>query len=168
MHVTRLAQIRDIANTTETVLLTISQPFANHNGGKIAFGPDGYIYIATGDGGSAGDPGNRAQSPNTLLGKILRIDVSGATYTIPGDNPYASYGGLPEIYAIGLRNPWKFSFDKMTGDLWIADVGQNAYEEINSVNSSELQEVITVGDAMRVTIILTIQAQEAVLYLAIR
>ncbi len=121
----------DIANTTETILLTIPQPYSNHNGGKLAFGQDGYLYIATGDGGSGGDPGNRSQNTSTLLGKLLRIDVSGATFSIPSDNPYASQGGLPEIYAIGLRNPWKLSFDRANGDLWIADVGQSSYEEIN-------------------------------------
>lgn len=121
----------DVANTSGTILLTINQPYSNHNGGKIAFGQDGYLYIATGDGGSGGDPGNRSQNPNSLLGKILRIDVSGATYSIPADNPYVSGGGLPEIWAIGLRNPWKMSFDSSNGDLWIADVGQSGYEEIN-------------------------------------
>jgi len=121
----------DIASTTETVLLTIPQPYNNHNGGKLAFGTDGFLYIATGDGGSGGDPGNRSQNRNTLLGKLLRIDVSGSTYTIPSTNPYISSNGLPEIFAIGLRNPWKLSFDRSNGDLWIADVGQSAYEEIN-------------------------------------
>lgn len=121
----------DIANPTGTTLLIIPQPFSNHNGGKLAFGSDDFLYIATGDGGSGGDPGNRSQNTNTLLGKVLRIDVSGATYSIPSDNPFASTGGLPEIYAIGLRNPWKLSFDRDNGDLWIADVGQSSYEEIN-------------------------------------
>lgn len=123
----------DIANTNENILLTISQPFSNHNGGKIAFGQDGFLYISTGDGGSGGDPGNRAQDTNNLLGKLLRINVIGNTYTIPPTNPYASSGGAPEVYAIGLRNTWKFSFDKTNGDLWTADVGQNLYEEINQV-----------------------------------
>jgi len=122
----------DVANTNGTILLTIDQPFSNHNGGKILFGPDGYLYVGMGDGGSGGDPQNNAQNPNTLLGKLLRIDVSGATYTNPPGNPYLSGGGEPEIYAIGLRNPWKISFDSATDDLWIADVGQNGYEEINS------------------------------------
>ncbi|MCF7561705.1 PQQ-dependent sugar dehydrogenase [Sabulilitoribacter multivorans] len=128
----------DIANTSETILLTISQPFSNHNGGKMAFGTDGFLFISTGDGGSGGDPGDRAQNTTTLLGKLLRIDVSGATYSIPVSNPFSSSANgsndpRPEIFAIGLRNPWKFSFDKSNGDLWIADVGQNAYEEINKV-----------------------------------
>lgn len=131
----------DIANSTETILLTINQPYTNHNGGKIAFAPDGYLYIATGDGGSAGDPQDRAQDTSTLLGKLLRIDVSGSTYSIPDTNPFSNSPNgptdpRPEIFAIGLRNPWKFSFDKTTGDLWIADVGQNAYEEINRVSGS--------------------------------
>lgn len=121
----------NIANTSETILLTIPQPYSNHNGGKLAFGTGGFLYIATGDGGSGGDPGNRSQNTNTLLGKLLRIDVSGSTYSIPTTNPYATTGGLPEIYAVGLRNPWKLSFDRNNGDLWIADVGQSSYEEIN-------------------------------------
>jgi hypothetical protein len=129
----------DLADqNSELQLLTFSQPFANHNGGDMAFGPDGYLYISSGDGGSAGDPGNRAQSLTTLLGKLLRIDVdntsNGNNYAIPADNPYfGSSSNLQEIWAFGLRNPWKFSFDKTTGDLWIADVGQNTFEEINMV-----------------------------------
>ncbi|WP_452223008.1 PQQ-dependent sugar dehydrogenase [Lacinutrix chionoecetis] len=127
----------DVANTTGTTLLTIPQPYSNHNGGKLTFSPnDGYLYIALGDGGSGGDPQNLAQNLNTLLGKLLRIDVSGSAYTNPSDNPYITGGGLPEIYAYGLRNPWKTSFDKTTGDLWIADVGQSSYEEINRVSGS--------------------------------
>lgn len=130
----------DIANTAETVLLTITQPYDNHNGGCLNFGPDGYLYIATGDGGSGGDPENRAQNLNSLLGKLLRIDVNNGTpYGIPADNPYLNDSDattLPEIWAYGLRNPWKFSFDSQTNDLWIADVGQEIYEEINMVNST--------------------------------
>uniref|UniRef100_UPI00404875A7 PQQ-dependent sugar dehydrogenase n=1 Tax=Mariniflexile sp. TaxID=1979402 RepID=UPI00404875A7 len=130
---------QDAANTSGTILLTYQQPFSNHNGGKLAFGQDGLLYIGSGDGGSGGDPGDRAQAPTTLLGKILRIDVSGANYSIPPTNPYSgSANGAndprPEIYAIGLRNPWKFSFDKTNGDLWIADVGQDNYEEINKIS----------------------------------
>jgi glucose/arabinose dehydrogenase len=116
-------------------VLAIKQPYANHNGGMIAFGPDGYLYIGTGDGGSSGDPGNRAQSINSLLGKILRINVNGKTstrgYLIPSSNPYVGRSGLNEIWQRGLRNPWRFSFDRSTGAIWIGDVGQNKYEEIN-------------------------------------
>jgi glucose/arabinose dehydrogenase len=115
------------------ILLTVGQPFANHNGGQLAFGPDGFLYIALGDGGSGDDPGDRAQNLGTLLGKILRIDVDGASpYAIPGDNPFrTTQGAQPEIWAYGLRNPWRFSFDRQNGDLFIADVGQSAREEVN-------------------------------------
>lgn len=117
---------------TERVLMHIPQPFANHNGGAMAFGPDGYLYLGLGDGGSAGDPMNNAQSLNALLGKILRIDVDqGEPYAIPPNNPFFNGGGLPEIWAYGLRNPWRFSFDRLTGDLYIGDVGQNQWEEID-------------------------------------
>lgn len=114
-------------------LLTIPQPAANHNGGMLAFGPDGYLYIATGDGGRAGDPWGNAQNLQSLLGKILRIDVDGGDpYAIPPDNPFVGVNGArPEIWAYGLRNPWRFSFDRVTGDLYIADVGQNRWEEVN-------------------------------------
>ena len=128
----------NIANPTGTILLTIAQPFSNHNGGTLKFGPDGYLYIGMGDGGNGGDPGNRAQNINELLGKMLRIDVnSGTPYGIPATNPYVGVAGADEIWAIGLRNPWKFSFDRTTGDLWIADVGQNLYEEVNRAASTE-------------------------------
>ncbi len=117
---------------SETVLFTVSQPFANHNGGALAFGPDGYLYLGLGDGGSGGDPQNNGQSTQTLLGKVLRIDVDqGETYGIPADNPFAGGGGLPEIWAYGLRNPWRFSFDRATGDFYIGDVGQGSFEEID-------------------------------------
>jgi len=118
---------------SELKLLTIKQPFENHNGGNICFGPDGYLYIGMGDGGSAGDPGNRAQNLKEYLGKMLRIDVdAGNPYRIPGTNPYFNdSSALGEIWASGLRNPWRFSFDRLTGDLWIADVGQNEIEEID-------------------------------------
>jgi glucose/arabinose dehydrogenase len=115
-------------------LLTVDQPFANHNGGMIAFGPDGFLYIGLGDGGSGGDPGNRAQDRDELLGKILRIDVDGRRpYAIPPDNPFAGGGGRPEIYALGLRNPWRFSFDRRRGKLYVGDVGQREREEIDIV-----------------------------------
>ncbi len=131
----------NVADIAETRLLLIAQPFSNHNGGCMHFGPDGLLYIGTGDGGSANDPNNAGLSPNSLLGKLLRIDVSGddfpadanRNYRIPAGNPYASGGGLPEIWSIGLRNPWRWSFDRGTGDLYIADVGQGAAEEINFV-----------------------------------
>ncbi len=116
----------------EQILLTVKQPYRNHNGGGLAFGPDGYLYIALGDGGNAGDPLGNGQNTDTLLGKILRIDVATHEgYRIPPDNPFVSGGGRPEIWAYGLRNPWRFSFDRATGDLWIADVGQSALEEVN-------------------------------------
>jgi glucose/arabinose dehydrogenase len=125
----------DIADpNSETILLPITQPFSNHNGGMLAFGPfDGYLYIGMGDGGSGGDPGNRAQNDNDLLGKILRIDVdNGPPYGIPPGNPYVGIQGKrAEIWAKGVRNPWRFSFDRQTGDLYIADVGQDAWEEID-------------------------------------
>ncbi|MEN1928872.1 choice-of-anchor V domain-containing protein [Luteimonas sp. MJ250] len=143
----------DVADpASELVLMEFEQPYSNHNGGDIQFGPDGYLYIASGDGGSGGDPHNNAQNPNRLLGKLLRIDVdgagggsapdcslaTGAHYGIPPDNAYtdgAGGAGCDEVYALGLRNPWRIAFDSLTGDLWIADVGQNAYEEINLITA---------------------------------
>jgi len=114
------------------VLLRVSQPFANHNGGQLLFGPDGYLYIGMGDGGSQGDPGNRAQNLADRLGKMLRIDVnSGDPYGVPASNPLGGTGARSEIWAYGLRNPWRFAFDRGTGDLWIADVGQGLWEEID-------------------------------------
>lgn len=128
----------EVANTTGTILMTINQPFSNHNGGCLRFGPDGYLYISLGDGGSANDPGNRAQNINENLGKMLRIDVNSTVtpfYTSPPTNPYVGIAGNDEIWAVGLRNAWKFSFDKLNGDIWIADVGQNNIEEINKIAS---------------------------------
>ena len=118
---------------SEVVILTIDQPYWNHNGGCIAFGPDNYLYIGMGDGGSGGDPDNYAQNTQSLLGKMLRIDIdNGNPYSIPSDNPFlGSINTLEEIWSIGLRNPWRFSFDSQTGDMWIGDVGQNAWEEIS-------------------------------------
>jgi glucose/arabinose dehydrogenase len=115
------------------ILLTIPQPFTNHNGGQLQFGSDGYLYIGTGDGGSSGDPEDNGQDVETLLGKVLRIDVdNGLPYAIPPDNPFVTDpAGLDEIWAFGLRNPWRLSFDRLTGDLWIADVGQSNWEEVN-------------------------------------
>jgi glucose/arabinose dehydrogenase len=126
------ANVADPAS--EEVILTIPQPFANHNGGQLAFGPDGFLFLGMGDGGSGGDPLNNGQSPGTLLGKLLRIDVESGTapYVVPPDNPFVGVAGFrPEIWALGLRNPWRFSFDRGTGDLYIGDVGQNNFEEID-------------------------------------
>jgi len=125
--------------TSAEVLLQIDQPAGNHNGGMLAFGPDGYLYIGMGDGGGAGDRYENGQNPDSLLGKLLRLDVTSdpsQPYTIPADNPWVAndWNGTDvrdEIWAVGLRNPWRFSFDRTTGDLWIGDVGQNQYEEIN-------------------------------------
>jgi len=122
------------------VVLEIPQPFPNHNGGAIRFGPDGMLYLGLGDGGSGGDPQGHGQNPQTLLGSIIRIDVSNASrdapYAIPSDNPYAQGGdGAPEVWAYGLRNPWRMAFDPVTGLLWTGDVGQDAIEEINRVEA---------------------------------
>jgi glucose/arabinose dehydrogenase len=120
---------------SEVRIIHIKQPYPNHNGGALAFGPDGDLYIAMGDGGSGGDPQGNGQSLTTLLAKILRIDIDhpsgGTAYGIPADNPYASGGGQPEIWLTGLRNPWRMSFDRTTGDLWIGDVGQDTWEEVD-------------------------------------
>jgi glucose/arabinose dehydrogenase len=120
---------------TERILITVDQPFGNHKAGQLAFGPDNRLYIALGDGGGEGDPQGNGQNPNTLLGKILRIDVdSGVPFGIPGDNPFALGGGRPEIFAIGFRNPWRFSFDMPTSRLFAGDVGQSTREEVDIVN----------------------------------
>ena len=127
----------DIANTTGEILMTINQPYSNHNGGCLRFGPDGMLYISMGDGGSGGDPLANAQNINSLLGKMLRIDVSGTSgYTIPSDNPFVGESGMDEIWAYGLRNAWKFSFDELQNEILIADVGQSAWEEINRQDAS--------------------------------
>jgi glucose/arabinose dehydrogenase len=130
----------NIADPNSAVtLLTAEQPYPNHNGGQLAFGPDGYLYIGLGDGGSGGDPQNNAQTLSNLLGKVLRIDVGDGAesegYTIPADNPFVSGDAAPEIWAYGLRNPWRFSFDSESGDLYVADVGQNNWEEVNFLPS---------------------------------
>ena len=120
------------------VVLTIEQPFSNHNGGLVLFGPDGMLYVGMGDGGSGGDPQGNGQDLAALLGKMLRIDVDGAQpYAVPDDNPFVDTAGArPEVWAYGLRNPWRFSFDRDTGDLYIADVGQNRVEEVNAVEGT--------------------------------
>jgi glucose/arabinose dehydrogenase len=126
----------DVADeTTARTILTIAHPATNHNGGHLAFGRDGYLYISTGDGGGSGDPANNAQSKDSLLGKILRIDINRTSgsraYARPASNPYVGKPGLNEIWSRGLRNPWRFSFDRLNGDLWIGDVGQQKWEEID-------------------------------------
>jgi len=122
--------------SSEVVLMRVEQPFANHNGGQLAFGPDGYLWFGLGDGGSGGDPFGNGQDASTLLGSILRMDVAEpGAYAIPDDNPFADGSdGAPEVFLFGLRNPWRFSFDVETEALWVADVGQNSYEEVNRVD----------------------------------
>jgi len=124
---------------SERIILTVEQPFSNHNGGQIVFGPDGMLYIGLGDGGSEGDPGGRGQSLNDLLGDILRVDVSSGTgYTVPPDNPFVGRtDARPELWSVGLRNPWRFSFDAATGDLYIGDVGQDAWEEVDVATAAQ-------------------------------
>ena len=123
---------------SESIIIEVSQPYANHNGGQILFGPDGLLYIGLGDGGSAGDPRGNGQDVGTLLGSVLRIDVSAGGdeigYTVPADNPFIGVpGARPEIWAYGLRNPWRFAFDRLSGELWAADVGQNSREEVDLI-----------------------------------
>ncbi|MFX0178111.1 MAG: PQQ-dependent sugar dehydrogenase [Candidatus Hodarchaeota archaeon] len=134
------SDINKANKSSETILLTIPQPYSNHNGGQISFGPDGYLYIALGDGGGIGDPDSNGQNRQTLLGSILRIDInSGFPYSIPIDNPF--YGNIngwaEEIFAFGFRNPWRFSFDPITGFLWTGDVGQGSWEEIDLVENGK-------------------------------
>lgn len=138
-----VSNVNQAGPSSELVLLEFNQPFSNHNGGQISFGPDGFLYIAVGDGGSGGDPQNHGQNPNTLLGTILRINVNSPSgslnYSIPSDNPFVNNtdGKRAEIYAFGLRNPWRFSFDHETERLWTGDVGQNRAEEIDIITKGE-------------------------------
>jgi len=133
----RVSANPDVADeSTSTLVIAITQDFANHNGGQIAFGPDGFLYVGMGDGGGGGDPNERAQDPGQLLGKILRLDVNATSYAIPPTNPFVGAPPLDEIWALGTRNPWRFSFDRGSGDLYVADVGQNHFEEVNVQTAS--------------------------------
>jgi glucose/arabinose dehydrogenase len=140
LHATADGATIDAAS--ERILLVVDQPAANHNGGQLAFGPDGYLYVGLGDGGGGGNSSANAQNPNALLGSILRIDVDakpaqGKAYAIPPDNPFMGGGGAREVWAKGLRNPWRFSFDRTTSQIWIGEVGQGAYEEIDRAPSAK-------------------------------
>lgn len=133
----------DIADPVGTIVLSIPDPFSNHNGGMMEFGADGLLYLGTGDGGSAGDPRHNGQNPHALLGKILRLDVdnktTGLEYGIPQGNPFAnSVNGAPEVLVLGVRNPWRWSFDRANGDMWIGDVGQNVTEELDVLHPAQL------------------------------
>jgi glucose/arabinose dehydrogenase len=142
---TRIAVFRvssnpDLADPgSEQVVLSIPQPFSNHNGGMLAFGPDGKLYIGTGDGGSGGDPQGNGQNRNSLLGKLLRVSIDdNGQLSVPPDNPFVGQAGTRgEIWSYGLRNPWRFSFDRSTGDLYLADVGQNAREEVDVAGAAQ-------------------------------
>jgi glucose/arabinose dehydrogenase len=145
-HISRFqANGNTAASSSELNLLKINQPFPNHNGGALAFGPDGYLYIGLGDGGAAGDPLNNAQNPKSLLGKILRLDVDhGDPYAVPSGNPFAGAvdnEAMREIWRMGLRNPWRFSFDKVTGDFYIGDVGQGDWEEIDYLTVNDVNPI---------------------------
>ena len=134
VRITRLlasADRRSADLASATTILAMDDPAGNHNGGMLAFGPDGMLWHGTGDGGAGGDPWDHARDRRSLLGKLLRLDVRGERYAVPPDNPFARGGGRGEIWALGLRNPWRFSFDRATGELWTADVGQDLFEEIN-------------------------------------
>jgi glucose/arabinose dehydrogenase len=138
---TRLIELpldgREVDTDGRRELLALDQPFPNHNGGELSFGPDGLLYLGLGDGGSAGDPLEAGQDTSVLLGKVLRIDPDGDPYSIPEDNPFVDDGGAPEVWLYGVRNPWRFSWDRETGDLWIADVGQNEIEEIDLLPAAD-------------------------------
>lgn len=141
-HVERFTVSAADSNVADTashhLIIFIPQPYPNHNGGLVMFGSDGMLYIGMGDGGSGGDPQNRAQSPDSLLGKLLRVDVNGGDpYAIPNGNPYKNGGGAPEVWALGLRNPWRFSFDPPSGQLYIADVGETMWEEVDVEPASQ-------------------------------
>ncbi|MEX0799863.1 MAG: PQQ-dependent sugar dehydrogenase [Dehalococcoidia bacterium] len=128
------ATATDLDEGTEQVILQTPHPHINHNGGRLLFGPDGYLYLSLGDGGGGGDPEETGQDNTDLLGSVLRIDVTGeTTYAIPPDNPYVGVAGADEVWAYGLRNPWRYSFDRMTGDLWLGDVGQGDWEEVQEI-----------------------------------
>jgi glucose/arabinose dehydrogenase len=141
-HVERFSVSAADSNVADTsshkLILFVKQPYPNHNGGLVLFGPDGMLYIGMGDGGSGGDPQNRAQDPDSVLGRLLRIDVDGGDpYAIPNGNPYKGSGGAPEVWALGLRNPWRFSFDPPSGQLYIADVGEVSWEEVDVEPASQ-------------------------------
>jgi glucose/arabinose dehydrogenase len=144
---------RTAVKTSARHLLFVDQPFSNHNGGQVTIGPDGLLYVTLGDGGSGGDPQNNAQRKNTLLGKILRVSTTPGAftqYTIPPSNPFVGQAGArSEIWMYGLRNPWRWSFDKLTGDVWIGDVGQSAYEEIDFVPAAQRNSGVNWGWKLR-------------------